>query len=407
MMMLFKTSLILIFLKATIAIQSDESCGIVDQTYGLVIGGNQTTPHEFPWSVAIFEKVDGINFSFICGGTLITKRKVITAAHCVQQKYTNSLKKAENFELRLGVYDLNKNNEVGALSVKPLNITIHPEWNPQVTSYDADIAVIELPKKVPISKYIRPICIWERRRGAPTFKEGVVSGWGYSSHNVKVNENIARKLKIPTINNEECFLTQPEFTQLASNRTFCGGERRGSGPCKGDSGSGLVFAYQSKFYLGGIVSASSLDRLLNCDVNSYALYTDVFKYLPWLSGKKFNEKAKAVLACERYKGKRPKRPKNLETEVLPSNEAEIGEFPHMALIGYSNYFPNEAIDIHFGCNGVLISEKFVASTVHCVSSHHSKRKPAMVRLGAIKMTATLSDVQIAVDIIIKVSLLFW
>lgn len=392
----------LVCLRVVIALQSHENCGIQDQTVGLIIGGEKIKPNEYPWSVALFYKGNGTKYNFICGATLIATNKVITASHCLQSKYSSIIKKAEDIELRMGSYDLSKAGEVGSLTIKPSSITLHPEWNSAITSYDADIAVLELPQDVPITKFIRPICIWERRRGYPNFLEGVVVGWGLSAHDKHVHENIARHLYVPVITNEKCFLDEPEFAQMSSNRTFCGGARNGQGPCKGDSGSGMFFLHDGKFYIGGIVSASTFDTLQNCDVTNYAVYTDFFKFTPWLSGKKFNEKSQSQLACESFKGKRPQKPINFQNAELPSNEADIGEFPHMVLIGYENLFTYESNEIHFGCNGALLSEKFVISTVHCVSHHHSVRKPAIVRFGAIKKDFKINGKQIAADVPIKV-----
>lgn len=396
-MLHLKVLLFLVCMKVSLAIKSDENCGVVDETEGLVIGGEEVIPNEWPWSVAIFHKVDGVKFQFICGGTLVTRRKVITAAHCIHEKYSDNVKRVQDFEIKLGVHDLSKHSETGSITVKPSSIVIHPEWRANVTNFDADIAVINLPHDVDITKFIRPICIWERRRGAPKFTDGIVVGWGVSGENHTTPENIARKLEIPVISNEQCFLDQLEFTQMSSNRTFCGGARQGAGPCKGDSGSGLFFSHEQKLYLGGIVSASTFTIFKHCDVNNYALYTEVFKFIPWLSGKKFNEKSQSDLYCDRYKNKRPERPSFLPKSTLESNEAEIGEFPHMALIAYKNRVDD---GILFSCNGILISENFVMSAAHCIRS----TKPIYVRLGSILEIKDLNGKSIIVDIKVKVKL---
>lgn len=393
--MFLKVFYILLFLKLSSGIKSDESCGVVDQTGGLIVGGHEVKEKEWPWSVAIFyRQQQKVKYKFMCGGTLITRKKVITAAHCIHEKYTSSVKQVKGFVLKLGACNIAVREE-GSISVKPTSITIHPDWSPRVLSYDADIAIFELPNEVSITKFIRPICIWERRRGAPQFQFGVVVGWGLGEREKKFYENIARKIKIPIINNENCFLDQRQFSLISSNRTFCGGSKDGQGPCKGDSGSGLFFEHGNKFYLGGIVSASTLDVFHNCDVKNYAVYTDFYKFIPWLSNKKFNEKSSFELACDTYKNKRPsKRPVvNNDFEIAP-NEAEVGEFPHMALIGYA-----KTDGIEFRRNGFLVSEKFVLTSAYSITSDLF-----LVRLGAI--TTEFKDkngVPVAVDIDVKVN----
>ena len=45
------------------------------------MGGTTTEAGEYPWQVAVL-KQQGQSLYFICGGTLIADRRVVTAAHC-------------------------------------------------------------------------------------------------------------------------------------------------------------------------------------------------------------------------------------------------------------------------------------------------------------------------------------
>lgn len=394
-MKLINWPVLLIILKLCFALESDENCGTVDDTEGLVIRGKQVKPHEWPWSVAIYHKIDGFKYHMICGGTLITRKKVITAAHCIHEKYSEEEKKVKDFVLKLGVYDLSR-VEAHSMTIVPLRITIHPDWKPEGLRYDADIAVFELPREVAITRFIRPICIWERRRGAPMFTNGTVVGWGISDLQKNLPENIARKLSIPTVTNEQCFLEQRQFALLSSNRTFCGGAKNGQGPCKGDSGSGLFFKNDNRFYLGGIVSASALDIFKNCDVKNYAVYTDVFKFNHWLKNKKFSERLRSAVECDQYRKDRPaiQYYRDLDT-VFMYNEGSPGEFPYMALLAYEN----ETTDYVFKCNGFLLSELFVVTLAQCVV-----KDPLFVRLGAVStLIRDDKNNSVALDYKIKVS----
>merc|ERR1711909_198146 len=52
---------------------------LVTETEGRIIGGEEAPKHEFPWQVSL--KSLG---SHICGGSIVNRNQVITAAHCCE-----------------------------------------------------------------------------------------------------------------------------------------------------------------------------------------------------------------------------------------------------------------------------------------------------------------------------------
>lgn len=177
-----------------------------------------------------------------------------------------------------GAYDLNDLFQPGVWSGSPSQIFIHPEWNPFEARYDADIAAIIVDDEIPYTKFIRPICVSQTDLN---INEGYVTGWGESEDKNKVHETIPKQLKIPIHENDRCFLESNQFVKIASLRTICGGDRKYSGPCRGDSGGGLFVKKGDAFFLKGLVSAS-LTNAGQCDVTNFALYTNVDKFTSWI-----------------------------------------------------------------------------------------------------------------------------
>jgi hypothetical protein len=85
----------------------DDSYGVQSiqehQVSGLITGGRTASRGQFPWLVAFF-----YNDKFICGGSLISKKLVVTAAHCILEKRANNIpKSAQDSTFYIGKTNIN------------------------------------------------------------------------------------------------------------------------------------------------------------------------------------------------------------------------------------------------------------------------------------------------------------
>jgi hypothetical protein len=138
---------------------------------------------------------------------------------------------------------------------------------------------LELDHDVTFSNYIQPICLIQPTSEIEAIKNGIVAGFGRSEE--KNVENIARVINMPIHSYKEC-LKSKDHESLLSHRTFCGGHANGTGVCVGDSGGGLYVSYRNTYYLRGIVSASLHGDNYGCNVDAYAVFTDVIKFKSWI-----------------------------------------------------------------------------------------------------------------------------
>ncbi|XP_070502074.1 coagulation factor X-like [Chironomus tepperi] len=231
-----------------------------------------------PWIAAIVHKTEG----YFCGGTLYTKRLVVTAAHCIRSKHQPE-KKASDLSVHLGVHKLDNPNETGRKSYAVLSIDIHNQFNPQEEDLDADIAVLKLSVDVAFSDWIQPVCIAKIMAPLKNFHDGVVVGFGRTEKSGR-HSNVPTKVSIPIRDRGDCYNEFPSLKNIASHRTFCGGYADGTGACTGDNGGGLTVVQDNVHYLRGIVSASIHGTDYGCDVQSYAIYTDVKNFITYLKG---------------------------------------------------------------------------------------------------------------------------
>ncbi|XP_063708974.1 transmembrane protease serine 9-like [Culicoides brevitarsis] len=258
---------------------SDDDCGVpVKAVTPLIYNGSPTNRGEFPWLVVIYVK-KARALEFQCGGTLISKRLILTAAHCIHQD-DNILSKSE-IVLHVGRFDIDDWAEGDYAIPKIKDIICHPDYKQYVqTSYDADIALITLFREITFTPFVRSICLWNSKQHFSS-NTGTIVGWGRDESGEPTST--PNKLEMPIVSDKTCLSSDLTYKYLTSNRTFCAGKRDGSGPCNGDSGGGFMSNEGGKWYLRGIVSTSLYDEeTKSCDVRNYAVFTDVEKFLPWI-----------------------------------------------------------------------------------------------------------------------------
>lgn len=254
-------------------------CGTGGESTPLIFGGTPTKQGAWPWIVAIYLAKSN---TFRCGGTLISTKNVITAAHCIQPKDNKERSDPlhpTDIVVKLGKYDLSNENEWNSVRRFPNEIIVHPNWKAFGQQYDSDIAMIILESSVEISSTISPICLWSAN-SEPKTNTGTVVGWGSSETHLL--ENTPKKLELLIRTNEECYLKDPRLAAISSLNTFCAGKDDNSGPCQGDSGSGLVIRSGSNWFLKGIVSVT-FSQGTSCDLSVDVIFTNVLKFTKWIN----------------------------------------------------------------------------------------------------------------------------
>lgn len=237
-------------------------CGTTHAKYNfrhLIVGGENVQRGSWPWLVAIYLR--GINeLAFSCGGNLISARTVVTAAHCIRTpKGTYS---HHDLVLYLGLHNINDRRQTGVQESEVEEIHIHNDFMSKDSSYDADIALIIMPRRLEFTEFIRPICLWDNSDDLSNIQRqlGTVIGWGKDGSGDVLSPE-PKRITMPIVSDGECLRSSNTYRYITSDRTYCAGARDGRGPCHGDSGGGMTFKINKRWTLRGIVSAGNVDRI--------------------------------------------------------------------------------------------------------------------------------------------------
>jgi len=202
---------------------------------------------QYPWQVALLRVDSDItgNLVFKCGATLISNRYVMTAAHCVYNKLTNSQTPAKELRVRLGVTNIKANDEDYPFREFDIRrIIVHPQYNP--TSLRNDVALLLLDGVVPFSKHISPVCLPETDAVDADFVDHrcVALGWGKDSFiNGQFQSNL-QAVQLPVLDHYKCqtLLKNTSLTAVFNlHESFiCAGGQEGFDTCTGDGGGPLA-----------------------------------------------------------------------------------------------------------------------------------------------------------------------
>ena len=106
-----------------------------------IVGGHEVRAHSAPFIASLY-----LGDQHFCGGSLVTPRHVVTAAHCVAP--LSDFKIRTRLRVRLGKHDRTKNRESGEEVRRVVRVVKHPGFKPAPHFWN-DIAVLTLDSDVP------------------------------------------------------------------------------------------------------------------------------------------------------------------------------------------------------------------------------------------------------------------
>lgn len=210
------------------------------QAESRIVGGTPVAPGNYPWMAAIIsaDATDTYIGQF-CGGSLVAKDYVLTAAHCVSDERNNPLDlSSDPIDVVIGTTRLG-NASGERLQVE--KIAVHAE---------SDIALLKLKTNASVA----PVeLLTPGSSSADAGTTATVIGWGATSENGQGSEQLL-ETRVPIVSTAACKRAYP---QLVDSLEICAGlTRGGKDSCQGDSGGPLFVTDKNgnRLVQAGVVS---------------------------------------------------------------------------------------------------------------------------------------------------------
>lgn len=244
---------------------------------GRIVNGEIAPARLLTWQVSLYHKGSTPYDAHFCGGSLIARDWVVTAAHCFKDK--------PEFSVYMGSTLLSR----GGVAYEATDLIVHPGYDPETS--DNDIALVRIGAPLAAQPATRsagddsvvsaiplaPVS-WARQQAG----KAIISGWGVMREGGQAPDELLM-IQTPLVDQATC---NADYGGAITANMVCAGNPDEADDalrvdsCQGDSGGPLVLPNGANgYYLFGVVSWGE-----GCARKGKpGVYTRVGNYRAWIA----------------------------------------------------------------------------------------------------------------------------
>lgn len=200
-----------------------------------IVGGTTAPAGAYPSQAGLIRRGWSTSSGQFCGGTVIDRSWILTAAHCVNDPESGWFPSPSQVDVLVGSQSLTG----GGTRIPAVEFRVHPGWNRSLIRND--VALIRLDRPVPDGTPLQPIAPTGPAPAAGTIE--TAAGWGDQADQAGNYPTQLRHVDLYAQSPSGCksyFDTLFQASYFDTTSQICGWAS-GKGTCQGDSG-GPVYA---------------------------------------------------------------------------------------------------------------------------------------------------------------------